>query len=258
MLIDTHAHLTDERYCGAKDIIESMHADGLEKIITVSYDLDSSIKSLELAKANKDIYCAVGVHPDNAQSLTDDPCEKLLELSRDSKCVAIGEIGLDYFYDSTDKPKQAYWLDRQFELVEQADLPVIFHIRDSYEDMENAIKRNYSKIKKGAVVHCFSGSLETALKYIDMGFYISFTGSITFKNAKKFPDIIKALPLDRIMIETDCPYLTPTPYRGQTNYPRFVAYQAKRIAEILDRDENEIVDITTNNAYRFFTKLKRD
>ena len=257
MLIDTHAHLTDERYCGAKDIIDSMRADGLEKIITVSYDLDSSIKSLELAKANKDIYCAVGVHPDNAQSLTDDPCEKLLALSRDSKCVAIGEIGLDYFYDSTDKPKQAYWLDRQFELVEQADLPVIFHIRDAYEDMEKVLKQNLNKLKKGAVVHCYSGSLETALKYIDMGFHISFTGSITFKNAKKFPDIIKALPLERIMLETDCPYLAPTPHRGELNYPKFVKYQAERIAEILEMDASEVERITTENAYKFFEKMNR-
>ena len=137
-------------------------------------------------------------------------------------------------------------------------MPLIFHIRDAYEDMENAIKRNYGKIKNGAVVHCYSGSLETALKYIDLGFYISFTGSITFKNAKKFPEIIKALPLDRILIETDCPYLAPTPFRGETNYPKFVCYQAKKIAEILDRDYADIEKITTENAYRFFTKLKRD
>ena len=258
MLIDTHAHLTDERYGGADEIISSMSSDRLEKIITVSYDLESSRHSLALAQNNKNIYCAVGVHPDNAQSLTADPCEELLAMSRDDKCVAIGEIGLDYYYESTVKESQQYWLDRQFEMLGASNLPVIFHIRDSYEDMEKAIKRNFSQIKKGAVVHCFSGSLETALKYIDMGFYISFTGSITFKNAKKFPEIIKALPLERIMIETDCPYLTPTPFRGQTNYPKFVTYQAKRIAEILDKSEEEIEKITTDNAYRFFTKLKRD
>ena len=258
MLIDTHAHLTDEQYGGAGEIISSMREDGLEKIITIGYDLESSEQGLKIAEKNKDIYCAVGVHPDNSQSLTIDPCERLLTLSRHEKCVAIGEIGLDYHYDSTDREKQNYWLDRQLEMVAEANLPVIFHVRDAYEDMESALKRNQGKLKQGAVVHCYSGSLETALKYIDMGFHISFTGSITFKNAKKFPDIIKAIPLDRIMIETDCPYLTPTPYRGQLNFPRYVKYQAQRIAEILTIDSAEVEHITTENAYRFFKKLKRD
>lgn len=258
MLIDTHAHLTDEQYGGAGEIISSMREDGLEKIITIGYDLESSEQGLKIAEKNKDIYCAVGVHPDNSQNLTFDPCERLLTLSRHEKCVAIGEIGLDYHYDSTDKQKQNYWLDRQLEMVAEANLPVIFHVRDAYEDMESVLKRNQGKLKQGAVVHCYSGSLETALKYIDMGFHISFTGSITFKNAKKFPDIIKAIPLDRIMIETDCPYLTPTPYRGQLNFPRYVKYQAQRIAEILTIDSAEVEHITTENAYRFFKKLKRD
>ena len=256
MLIDTHAHLTDEQYGGAGEIIKNMTADGLERIITVGYDLQSSIRGLEIAEANDRVFCAVGVHPDNAQALESDPCEQLLELSRSPKCVAFGEIGLDYHYDSTDRVKQDYWLCRQLEMVEQGNLPVIFHIRDAYEDMEKVLRANLSKLKKGAVVHCYSGSLETALKYIDMGFYISFTGSITFKNAKKFPDIIKALPIERIMIETDCPYLAPTPHRGELNYPRFVCYQAQKIAEILDISPAEVESITTQNAYRFFEKLK--
>ena len=255
MLIDTHAHLTDEIYGGAKEIISSMKSDGLEKIITVAYDLDSAHSCVRLAEANENIYCAVGVHPDNSQSLDADPREELYRLSRSSKCVAIGEIGLDYHYESTQREKQQFWLERQLELVEQADLPVCFHVRDAYEDFYKIIKSNLSKIRKGAVVHCFSGSLETALQYIDLGFYISFTGSITFKNARKFPDIIKALPMDKILIETDCPYLAPTPHRGETNYPRFVAYQAQKIAEIREMDALEVERITTKNAYDIFTKM---
>ncbi len=255
MLIDTHAHLTDEIYGGAKEIISSMKSDGLEKIITVAYDLDSARSCVRLAEANENIYCAVGVHPDNSQSLDSDPREELYRLSRSSKCVAIGEIGLDYHYESTQREKQHFWLERQLELVEQADLPVCFHVRDAYEDFYKIIKSNLSKIRKGAVVHCFSGSLETALQYIDLGFYISFTGSITFKNARKFPDIIRALPMDKILIETDCPYLAPTPHRGETNYPRFVAYQAQKIAEIREMDLMEVERITTKNAYDIFTKM---
>ena len=257
MLIDTHAHLTDEQYYGAGEIIENMQRDNLARIITVGYDEESSKAGLKIATENENIYCAVGVHPDNAQRLTDDPCQRLLALSRSPKCVAFGEIGLDYHYDSTDKAKQNYWLCRQLEMVEEGELPVIFHIRDAYEDMEKVLKQNLNKLKKGAVVHCYSGSLETALKYIDMGFHISFTGSITFKNAKKFPDIIKALPLERIMLETDCPYLAPTPHRGELNYPKFVKYQAERIAEILEMDASEVERITTENAYKFFEKMNR-
>lgn len=257
MLIDTHAHLTDERYGGAEKIIADMPDDGLERIITVGFDLDSSKKCVEIAEHNEAVYCAVGVHPSDTQKLTADPCDELTALSKSPKCVAIGEIGLDYFYPDTDRKVQNYWLDRQFELVQNCGLPVCFHVRDAYEDMFAAVKRNYAKIKNGAVLHCFSGSLETALSYIDMGFYISFSGSITFKNAKKFYDIIPALPLERILIETDSPYLTPHPHRGETNYPKMVRYQAEKIAEIRDMDYAEVERITTDNAYGIFKKMKR-
>ena len=258
MLIDTHAHLTDERYGGGQAIIDSMPEDGLEKIITVGYNLESSLRCLEIARRNKNVYCAVGVHPSDAQELTSDPCEQLLQLSKDDKCVAIGEIGLDYFYPETDRDKQIYWLDKQLDVVLKSGLPVCFHVRDAYEDMDKVLAKNADKLKNGVVMHCFSGSRETAQKYVGMGFYISFSGSVTFKNAKKFYDIVPVVPLDRILIETDCPYLTPHPHRGETNYPRFVRFQAEKIAEILGLSFDEVAAITTDNAYRIFTKMKRD
>lgn len=258
MLIDTHAHLTDERYGGGQAIIDSMPEDGLEKIITVGYNLESSLRCLEIARRNKNVYCAVGVHPSDAQELTSDPCEQLLQLSKDDKCVAIGEIGLDYFYPETDREKQIYWLEKQLDVVLKSGLPVCFHVRDAYEDMDKVLAKNADKLKNGVVMHCFSGSRETAQKYVGMGFYISFSGSVTFKNAKKFYDIVPVVPLDRILIETDCPYLTPHPHRGETNYPRFVRFQAEKIAEILGLSFEEVEKITTDNAYRIFTKMKRD
>ncbi len=257
MLIDTHAHLTDERYGGAGEIIASMKSDGLEKIITVAYDLESSRDCVALAEQNENIYCAVGVHPNDAQHLTVSPLDELLSLSRSHKCVAIGEIGLDYHYDDTDKEKQNYWLDEQFKLVEKANLPVCFHIRDAYEDFFKAIARNSDRIKNGAVMHCYSGSLETACEFVKLGFYISFSGSVTFKNAKKFTEIIRAVPLDKLLVETDCPYLTPHPYRGETNYPKMVRLTAEKIAEVLEKPIEEIERITRENAYRIFTKMKR-
>lgn len=255
MLTDTHAHLTDERYGVAADIISGMKTDGLDRIITVGFNLESSKECVALAEKNENIYCAVGIHPCDSQQLTSDPCEELLNLSKSVKCVAIGEIGLDYFYPDTDRQKQQYWLDRQFELVKAANLPVCFHVRDAYEDFSAAVKRNSDKMPAGAVLHCFSGSLETAKEFVDLGFYISFSGSVTFKNAKKFYDIVPAVPLDRILIETDSPYLTPHPHRGETNYPRCVRLVAEKIAEIRDMDFEEVARITSQNADRIFTKL---
>lgn len=257
MLIDTHAHLTDERYGGAREIIDNMAADGLERIITVGYDMESSLECRRIAESNAAIYFDAGVHPSDSQRLTADPADELIALCASPKCVAVGEIGLDYHYDDTDRKTQIYWLERQLEVVGQTGLPVCFHVRDAYEDFEAVIRRNIGELKGGAVLHCFSGSKETAEKFVDLGFYVSFSGSVTFSNAKKFYDVVPVVPRDRILIETDCPYLAPVPYRGTTNYPRYVIKQAEKIAEILDEDYSEIERLTTGNAYRIFRKMQR-
>lgn len=257
MLIDTHAHLTDERYGGAREIIDDMTADGLERIITVGYDMESSRECKRIAENNAAIYFDAGVHPSDSQRLAADPADELVALCADPKCVAVGEIGLDYHYDDTDRKTQIYWLERQLEVVDQTGLPVCFHVRDAYEDFETVIRRNLGKLKGGAVLHCYSGSKETAEKFVDLGFYVSFSGSVTFSNAKKFYDIVPVVPRDKILIETDCPYLAPVPYRGKTNYPRYVRKQAEKIAEILDEDYAEIERLTTDNAYRIFPKMQR-
>lgn len=257
MLIDTHAHLTDEQFGGSREIIADMKADGLERIISVGYDLESSSGSALLAERNEAVYCAVGYHPSEIGRMTDDGLQQLYELSKHEKCVAIGEIGLDYHYPDTNKPVQKSGLEKMLELVESSALPVIFHIREADGDMLKTVKDNINKFKASGVVHCFSGSKETALEYIKLGFYISFTGVISFRNAEKFPEIIKALPKDRILIETDCPYLAPPPHRGEINYPKYVKYQAERIAQILGEDISEVERFTTENAYALFKKMKR-
>lgn len=255
MLIDTHAHLTDERV-GAEEIISAMPADGLDRIITVGYDLESSRKCVAIAEAHEAVYCAVGVHPSDSQRLNADPVDALIALSKSPKCVAIGEIGLDYFYPDTDRKKQIYWLERQLCAAEETGLPVCFHVRDAYEDMDKVLARGMSKLKGGAVMHCFSGSAETAEKYVEAGFYISFSGSITFKNAKKFYDIIPRVPRDRILVETDSPYLTPHPYRGTLNSPKNVRLVAEKVAEVLGITAEEVIKFTADNARRAFPKLK--
>ena len=196
MLIDTHAHLTDEVYGGADSVISSMESDGLERIITVAYDLPSAYLGVALSQKHKNIFCAVGIHPDNSQSLIDDPCDELIALAKSPKCVAIGEIGLDYHYESTQKEKQNFWFDRQMEIVGQTCLPVCFHVRDAYEDFQDAIERTKHNIKSSAIMHCYSGSLETALYYVDKGFYISFSGSITLNSI-----LVNAPSLTYVMFE---------------------------------------------------------
>lgn len=256
-MIDSHAHLTDERF-DAKQIIADMPSDGLKKIITVGYDIKSSEECVSLAEANADVYAAVGVHPADADKVDDAQLRRLAELLDREKTVALGEIGLDYFYeDNPPREVQRRALIMQLQLAEQSGLPTVFHLRDAYPDMEKIISENLSKLKGGAVMHCFSGSLETMRFYAERGFYISFSGSITFKNAVKFPEIIRAVPRDRLLIETDCPYLTPHPFRGQLNYPRYVRYQAMKIAEILGESVEEIERITEENAFSLFTKMRR-
>lgn len=255
-MIDTHAHLTDSQL-NAEAIISSMQTDGLEKIICVGYDMPSSEGSFELAKKYDSIYAAVGIHPSDVGSATEDDMKRLAELSRHPKVVAIGEIGLDYHYEDTDKENQKKWLIRQLKLVEQCGLPAIFHLRDAFGDMLDIIKEYRSCLVSGAVMHCFSGSLETAYNYLDMGFYISFSGSVTFKNAHKFSEIVPEIPSDRLLVETDCPYLAPTPLRGSVNEPKNVWLTAQKVAELRNCDIKEIEKITADNAYALFTKMKR-
>ena len=252
MLIDTHAHLTDEQF-DCKEIIKNMRADGLERIVTVGYDVASSKECARIARENADVFCAVGVHPNDSQELTRDPCEELYALATDkqNKVVAIGEIGLDYHYDGTEREVQKKWMARQIELASEVGLPPAFHIRDAYEDMFAVMKDCESHLKASGIMHCYSGSKQVALQLSQKyDFYFSFSGAITFKNAYKFPEIIKALPKDRLLIETDCPYLTPHPFRGKLNMPAYVHYTAGRMAEILEMDYLEVVELTSNNAKR--------
>lgn len=255
MLIDTHAHLTDPVYHGAGEIIADMESDGIERIIAVGFNEFTSTYSVKIAEENEKIFAAVGVHPSDANKAGQGYLGTLAALAENEKCVAIGEIGLDYHYDDTDKPAQHRVLIEQLGLVRETGLPAMFHVRDAYGDFYDIIKENIRCLRGGGIMHCFSGSKESALSFVNMGFYISFSGSITFKNSRA-GEIIEALPLNRILIETDCPYLAPTPHRGETNYPKFVRYQAEKIAEVRNMPVEEIIEITKENAYRAFPKLK--
>ena len=257
MLIDTHAHMNDKRLIDdADNIVSNMLNDNLSKIINVGYDRESSNTAFELAKKYDNLYCAVGIHPHDAKLATTSDYYLFESLYKDEKTVAIGEIGLDYYYDLSPREVQKRVFVEQLELAHSLQAPVVIHLRDAYQDMYDLLKENNSLLTYGILVHCYSGSKEMMARYNEFNPYYSFGGAVTFKNATEKPNIIRSMDVNKLLLETDCPYMTPVPFRGTTNYPRYVNLVAERIADILSVTKEEIEEITTSNAYAFFNKLK--
>ena len=257
MLIDTHCHLNDEKLlCDVDRIVDDFAKDNLESAICVGYDMPSSELAVTLANKYGKVYAAVGVHPHDADTLDDEACQRLLELTKDGKVVGFGEIGLDYYYDLSEREVQKSAFAKQIELANQASLPVVLHVRDAYEDTRKILfdMRNY--IQNGLLLHCYSGSSEYVKIFDKLGAYYAFGGAITFKNAKHNLESLAVVAKDRLLLETDCPYMTPVPYRGKTNEPRYVALVAQKAAEALGVSVEEIENITTQNAKRLFARLK--
>lgn len=251
MLFDTHAHFDDERFDADRDaMLEQMKDFGVTNITNIASSMASSRRSVELAEKYDFVYASVGVHPSETENLTETDMEELRRLARHPKVRAIGEIGLDYHYPDDVAPDiQKKWFIRQLDLAQELNMPVIIHDRDSKGDSLEILKK--MKISNG-VVHCFSGSAETAREIIKLGMMISFTGVLTFKNARRAIEACAAVPTDRLMIETDCPYMAPEPHRGERNHSGYVRYVAEKMAEIKGISYEEMVDITDRNAKRFF------
>lgn len=218
--------------------------------------MPSSELAVTLANKYDKVYAAVGVHPHDADALDDDACQRLLELANDGKVVGFGEIGLDYYYDLSEREVQKSAFAKQIELANQANLPVILHVRDAYEDTRKILfdMRNY--IQNGLLLHCYSGSSEYVKIFDKLDAYYAFGGAITFKNAKHNLESLAVVPKDRLLLETDCPYMTPVPFRGKANEPKYVALVAQKAADVLGVSVEEIENITTKNAKRLFTRLK--
>ncbi len=246
MLFDSHAHLDDKAFDADRDeIINSLASDGIAYVVNIGADYESSVSSVKLANKYDFIYAAVGVHPYDAASVDDAMIQKLRALAAEKKVVAIGETGLDYHYDGFDKEIQKRAFVMQAHLADSLNKPVIIHNRESTEDTINILK----EIKpKNAIIHCYSGSAESAKILLDMGYYISFSGTVTFKNAKKLKEALKYVPDDRLLIETDCPYLSPEPERGTRNHSGKTKYTAEHIAQLRGCDFEKIAEITMNNA----------
>lgn len=252
MLFDTHAHLDDKRFDDDRDeLIRGLPERGVSRVITPGIDVDSSKKCVDLADKYDIVYAGVGIHPHEASKLEDNYLDQLRTMAQNKKVVAIGEIGLDYYYDFSPRDIQKQRFIEQIELAAELKLPIIIHNRDSHEDMLN-ILREHKNLINGGVMHCFSGSWEMAKIVLDLGLYISLAGPVTFKNAKKPVEVANNIPLDRLLIETDSPYLTPVPYRGKRNDPGHVALVAEKIAEIRGITVEEVGRITTENALNLF------
>ena len=207
--------------------------------------------TLELARKHPFIYAAVGVHPDEVGELTEENFAWLKEQCQDPKTVAVGETGLDYYWDKENHEVQKYWFRRQLELAKELELPVIVHSREACADTLEEIKRAHTERLRG-VIHCFSYSPETAREYLSMGYYIGIGGVATFKNAKKLKEVVKMLPLERMLLETDCPYLAPVPYRGKRNSSLNLPYVAQAVAELKGVEAEEVIRITNENARKLY------
>ncbi len=257
MFVDTHAHLNDDKLINdVQEVINRAKDFGVERIINAGYDLASSQKGIELADKYKEVYACIGVHPENCKIFDNSIENFLIENGEREKVVAIGEIGLDYHYEGYDKEFQKKVFIRQLEIANELNLPVVIHSRDATGDMLEILKSNKELLKNGGLMHCFNGSLETLNEVLKLGLKVSFGGAITFKNSRNAPELIANMPLDAFTLETDCPYLSPEPFRGKINEPKNIPIIAQKIADILNKNISEIQKISTENAKNIFKKLK--
>lgn len=255
ILFDSHAHLDDRRFDKDRDnVIEKAKSSGVGRIINVGADLASSSSTVSLSQKHDFIYAAVGVHPHSADEYDDCTEKELRRLAKNQKVVAIGEIGLDYHYDNSPRNIQKETFIKQLGLALELGLPVIIHNREAHRDCLDILNKVKGNGQKG-VFHCYSGSAEMVREVLDLDFYISFAGVITFKNAKKAVEALKKTPIERLLFETDCPYLSPEPKRGKRNMPAYVEYTARRIAGIIGMDYRDLCKQVWDNTHRLFSRL---
>ena len=248
-IFDTHAHYDDSRFDEDRtELLSSLCADFVCGIINCGCDLKSSLETVKLTEEHPFVYGAVGVHPHESETTSESDLEKIKELYKKEKIVAVGEIGLDYFYDFSPRERQIELFRKQIITANELNLPVIIHDRDAHEDTMNILK----ELKPKGVVHCFSGSAEMAKETLKLGLYIGIGGAVTFKNARKPVEVVEMLPLERLLLETDAPYMTPVPFRGKRCDSSHIAYTAEKIAEIKGMDVQELIDICTENAKTLF------
>ena len=252
MIFDTHAHYDDPVYeKDREELFEAMRAEGVGMITDIGADIASTKKAAELSNTYEFVYAAAGVHPSEVYSLEEADMDFLLEMAKNPKVVAIGEIGLDYHYEDTVREVQKKWFIRQLELAKETKLPVVIHSRDAAQDTLDIMKDIHAE-DIGGVIHCFSYGWEMAKIYLDMGFYLGIGGVVTFKNAKKLKEVVQRAPMDRLVLETDAPYLAPEPYRGKRNASHYLKYVAEEIAALRSMAPDEVIHITEENGKQMY------
>lgn len=252
MIFETHAHYDDDAYNSDRDrLIKLLKEEGIAPIVNVGASLTSTENTVKLAHEYDHVYAAAGVHPSDCEDLTEDDIKWLKGLCLDPRVVAIGEIGLDYHYDEPAKEVQKKWFVRQLRLAKEVSLPIIVHSRDAAADTLDILSRDEFKGMRG-IIHCFSYSLELAREYVKMGYHIGIGGVVTFKNGRKLQEIAGSIPLENIVVETDCPYLAPEPYRGRRNSSAYLTYIIDRIASLRNTEYEEIERATYENAAALF------
>ena len=256
MIIDTHAHINDSVYTDIDRIVGEMYSDNLEKIVCGCADIEGCKSAIKLINKYENVYATIGLHPDYVDSFSDQIKNFIIESCKHPKVVGIGEIGLDYHDNLTDKAVQQEVFVEQLKIAHLCNLPILIHVRDAFDDLIKILKQNKQFITNGGIIHCFSGSLELAKEFIKLGFNIAFGGVLTFKNAKKLVEVAQNIPLDKMVVETDCPYLCPEPFRGQRNEPKYVNYVVQKLADLNQMPKKELETILLENTYRVFPKLK--
>ena len=250
MLFDTHAHLNDPAFDPDRaELLETFKNAGVGLVLNAGCSLESSRDCIALAEAYPWIYCSVGTHPDTADEVNEEVLEAYRQMCKHPKVKAIGEIGLDYYYETIHRDAQMRAFRMQMQLAQELDMPVIVHERDAHNDGMTIVKE-FPKVK--GVFHCYSGSAEMARQLVELGWYIGFTGVLTFKNARKAVEVAASIPLDRIVLETDCPYMAPEPFRGKRNDPGKLYRMAEKLAEIRGMSVEEIHRITVENGKRLY------
>ena len=251
MLIDTHAHLQMSEFDGDRDeVIKRALQNGIDAIIAVGITLEDSEKAIALAKSHDAIYATVGIHPHDAESIDPTTYDSLKKLAAHKKVVAYGEIGLDFFRNRSPRDIQIKRFEEQLDVARELNLPVVIHSREAHRETFEILEKRKGNLR--GVLHCFSGDYTMATRYIDLGYYISIPGTITFSNAGKLVEVVQKIPMDSLLIETDSPFLTPVPNRGKRNEPAYVAYVAQKISEIRGLTLEEVGIATTKNAGDLF------
>ena len=252
MFIDIHSHLYDEKFEDVEKVIKNAEEYNVKKIICCGSCLENSTKSVEIANKYDNVFATIGVHPDDVEDFDDETENAIRELAKSKKVKGIGEIGLDYNTSTVSKERQKEVFLRQIKIAYDLKLPVVIHCREATGDMIELLQNNKKLLKYGGVMHCFNKNSTVAKIFLDLGLYLSIGGALTFPHTEKLKESVKLTPLDRLVLETDCPYMTPVPFRGQTNEPKNVVIVAEEIANIKGISVKEVANATTQNAIKIF------